>query len=62
MSKYDVNNYHVIFFDNKGTKLFTENLDNFGLIKSREYADSRVKMHESVASYVILRVIDNSLD
>ena len=62
MSKYDVNSYHIVFFDNKGSKLYAENLDNIGLIKAREYGDNRVELHDSVDSYIIARVIYNSKD
>ena len=62
MSKYDVNNYHVIFFDKKGSKLNEFNLEACGLSKAKNYSDSILIESEDIYSYVILRVICNSLD
>ena len=62
MSKYDINNYHVIFFDKKGSKLKEINLEACGLTKAKNYSDSILIESEDIYSYAILRVICNSLD
>lgn len=62
MSKYDVNNYHVIYFDKKGSKVNEFNLGEIGLMMAKKYADQMIIESEEVYSYAILRVICNSLD
>ena len=62
MSKYDINTYHVIFFDEKGTKVKAASLGDLGLFATKDYCKYIIEHDECVHSYIILRVIDNSLD
>lgn len=60
MSKYETGSYHVLLFDRYGSKQHTQR-GFTGLLVADAYGQSRIQ-EEDMASYVVIRVLRNSLD
>lgn len=60
MAKYSEGNYLILTFDKYGTKIETRIAEYQGLIGAQKEAAALID--ESVASFVIVRVLTNSID
>lgn len=61
MSKYDTGSYHVVLFDRYGSKLDT--LTGFSsLTVAESIGQMAVDEQHDVVSYVVTRILKNSLD